>query len=98
MRGAGESVRDRRRLFAGRHLLLPLHEEPGARFGGAEDDRAAAEDPRSDGPVERAGIGGERHAGRDIARHHPVLRDADEEEVEEEALVLGRLVASAVGG
>ena len=60
VRGAGDSVRDRRRLLAGRHLLLRLHEEPRARLGGAEDDRAAAEDPGGDGA--RGGSPGRRRA------------------------------------
>ena len=51
----------------------------------------AAEDPRRDRALQRAGVGGQRHAGRDVGRHHPVLGDRDEQEVEEEALLLGRL-------
>ena len=84
---------DRRGLATGRHLLLRLLEQPRARLGRAEDDRAAAEDPRRDGALQRSGVGGERHARGDVGRHHPVLGDRDEQQVEEEALVLGRLAA-----
>ena len=72
---------------------LRFLEQPSALFGRAEDDRAGAEDPRRDGPVQRFRVGRERHPRRDVARHHPVLRDRDEEQVEEEALVVGRLAA-----
>ena len=84
---------DRRGRAAGRHLLLRLLEQPRARLGRAEDDRAAAEDPRRDGALQRSGVGGERHARGDVGGHHPVLGDRDEQQVEEEALVLGRLAA-----
>ena len=62
-------------------------------LGGAEDDRAAAQDPRRDGALQRSGVGGERHPRGDVGRHHPVLGDRDEQQVEEVALLLGRLVA-----
>ena len=52
-----------------------------------------AEDPRRDGALQRVRVGGERHPGGDVGRHHPVLGDRDEQEVEEEALLLGRLLA-----
>ena len=78
-------------VAAGRHLLLRLLEQPRARLGRAEDDRAAAEDPRRDGALQRSGVGRERHARGDVGGHHPVLGDRDEQQVEEEALVLGRL-------
>ena len=81
---------DLARLATGRTRLL---EQPRARLGRAEDDRAGAEDPRRDGTLQRSGIGGERHPRRDVGRHQPVLGDADQEQVEEEALLLGRLVA-----
>ena len=66
-------------------------EQPRARLGGAEDHRAAAEDPRRDGALQRARVGGERHPRGDVGGHHPVLGDRDQQQVEEEALVLGRL-------
>ena len=84
---------DRLGRVTGRHLLLRLLEQPRARLGRAEDDRAAAEDPRRDGPLQRSGVGRERHARGDVGGHHPVLGDRDEQQVEEEALVLGRLAA-----
>ena len=68
-------------------------EQPRALLGRAEDHRAAAEDPRRDGALQRARVGGERHPRGDVRRHHPVLGDRDEQQVEEVALVLGRLVA-----
>ena len=55
--------------------------------------RAGAEDPRRDGALKRVGVGGERHPRRDVRRHHPVLGDRDQQQVEEEALVVGGLVA-----
>ena len=83
----------------GRHLFLRRFEQPRARLGRAEYDRAAAEDPRRDGPVQRSGVGGKRHARGDVGGHHPVLGDCDEQQVEEEALVVGRLAAGrATGG
>jgi hypothetical protein len=84
---------DRRRLTTGRHSFLPLFEKPRALLGRAEDDGAAAENPRRDGPLKRSGVGRERHARRDVRGHHPVLGDRDEQQVEEEALVVGRLAA-----
>ena len=47
--------------------------------------------PAATAPCSEPGIGGERHPRRDVRRHHPVLGDRDEEEVEEVALLLGRL-------
>ena len=75
------------------HPLLRRVEQAGARLGRAEDDRAAAEDPGRDGALQRSGVGGERHPGGDVGRHHPVLGDRDEQQVEEVALLLGRLAA-----
>ena len=67
------------------------------------DARTPAEVPSTTGPAPRipaatapcsdSGIGRERHPRRDVRRHHPVLGDRDEQQVEEEALLLGRLVA-----
>ena len=84
---------DGRGLATRRHLLLRLFEQPRARLGRAEDDRAAAEDPRRDGSLQRSRVGGKRHARGDVGGHHPVLGDRDEQQVEEEALVVGRLAA-----
>ena len=78
-------------VAAGDDLRLRLLEQPRARLGRAEDDRAAAEDPRRDGALQRSGVGGERHARGDVGRHHPVLGDRDQEQIEEEALLVGRL-------
>ena len=50
--------------------------------------------PGRDGALERAGVGGERHPRGDVRRHHPVLGDRDEQQVEEVALVRGRLLAA----
>ena len=63
-------------------------EQPRAGLGGAEDDRAAAEDPGRDRALQRVGVGRERHARGDVRGHHPVLGDRDEQQVEEVALVL----------
>ena len=70
-----------------------LLEQPRARLRGAEDHRPAAEDPGRDGALQRARVGGQRHPRGDVRRHHPVLGDRDQQQVEEEALLLGRLVA-----
>ena len=80
-----------RRPAAGRHFLLRLLEQPRASLGRPEDDRPGTEDPCRDRPLQRLGVGGERHARGDVARHQPVLGDRHEQQVEEEALVVGRL-------
>ena len=49
--------------------------------------------PGRDRALQRARIGGERHPRRDVRGHHPVLGDRHEQQVEEEALLLGRLLA-----
>ena len=54
---------------------------------------AAPEDSGGHGSLQGSRVGGERHSRRDVGRHHPVLRDADEEHIEEEAVVVGRLAA-----
>ena len=74
-------------------LACAVFEQPRAGLGRAEDDRAAAEDPRRDGSLQRARVGRQRHARGDVGGHHPVLGDRDQQQVEEEALVLGRLAA-----
>ncbi len=68
-------------------------EQPRALLRRAEDDRPAAEDPRRDGSLQRSWVGGERHPRRDVGGHHPVLGDRDQQQVEEVALLLGRLLA-----
>ena len=75
------------------HARLRLDQELRAQLGGAEDDRPAAEDPGGDRALERSGIGREGHPGRDVRGHHPVLGDGDQEQVEEVALLVGRLLA-----
>ena len=52
----------------------------------AEQHRAGAEDPGGDRALERARIGRERHPRGDVRRHHPVLGDGHEQQVEEVAL------------
>jgi len=68
-------------------------EQPRTFLGRAEDDRAAAEDPRRDRALQRVGVGGERHPRRDVRGHQAVLGDRDEQQFEEEALFLARLLA-----
>ena len=82
-----------RRLAAG-DALAGLDEQPCAQLGGAEDDRAAAEDPGRHGALQRIRVGGQRHARRDVGGHHPVLGDRHEQEVEEVALVVVRLATA----
>ena len=67
--------------------------KPPQSLGGAEDHRAAAEDAGGDRPLQRAGVGVVGHPRGLVGRHQPVLGDGDEQEVEEEALRLGRLAA-----
>ena len=69
----------------------PTLEQPRALLGRAEHDRPGAEDPGGDGALQRVRVGGERHPRGDVRRHQPVLGDRDEQQVEEEALLLGRL-------
>ena len=88
--GRANLLDDLARLATGRPRVL---EQPRARLRRAEDDRAGAEDPGRDRALQRARVGRERHPRRDVGRHQPVLGDADQEQVEEEALLLGRLVA-----
>ena len=68
-------------------------EQPRALLRGAEDHRAAAEDPGRDGSLQRIRIRRKRHPRGDVRRHEPVLGDRHEQQVEEEALLLGRLLA-----
>ena len=49
--------------------------------------------PGRDRALQRPGVGGERHPRGDVGRHQAVLGDRDEQQVEEVALVLGRLAA-----
>ena len=74
-------------------LRLCLFEQQRARLRRAEDHRARSQDPRGDRALERAGIGGQGHPRGDVRRHHPVLGDRDQQHIEEEALVIGRLAA-----
>ena len=78
---------------AGDHLLLRFLEQPCAQLGGAEDHRAGTQDPGRQGTLQGSRVGCKRHPRGDAGRHHAVLGDADEQQIEEEALVLGRLVA-----
>src|SRR4051794_1791727 len=75
------------------HARAALLEELRAQLRRAEDDGAAAEDAGGDGALKRGRVGRERHPGGDVRGHHPVLGDRDEQEVEEVALLLGRLLA-----
>ena len=88
--GGVDRLRDLKRLATRGDRLL---EQPRALLGGAEHDRAGAEDPRRDGALERSRVGCERHPGGDVRGHHPVLGNRDEQQVEEEPLVVGRLAA-----
>ena len=49
--------------------------------------------PAATAPCSEPGIGGERHPRGDVRGHHPVLGDRDQQQIEEVALVLGRLAA-----
>ena len=91
--GRGHVARDGGGLGAGSDLCLRLFEQPRARLRRSEDHRARSQDARRDRALERAGIGGQGHPRGDVRRHHPVLRDRDQQHVEEEALVIGRLAA-----
>jgi hypothetical protein len=68
-------------------------EQPRTLLRRAENDRARAEDPGRDGALQRPGVGGQRHPGRDVGGHQPVLGDRHQQQVEEEALVVRRLLA-----
>ena len=87
-------VGDRRRVAARGHLA------PAPPRAAARTPRRcrgctgpAAEDPRRHGALQRARVGGERHPRGDVRGHHPVLGDRHQQQVEEVALVLGRLLA-----
>jgi hypothetical protein len=69
-----------------------LLEQPRALLRCAEDDRTCAENPRRNGSLQRSRVGGERHPRGDVGGHHPVLGDRDQQQVEEVALLLGRLL------
>ena len=86
------AARISRATSAGARRRRP-REQPRALLRRAEHDRAGAEDPGRDRALERVRVGRERHPRGDVRRHQPVLGDRDEQQVEEEALVLGRLVA-----
>ena len=77
----------------GDHGRLHLVEPPRALARRAGDHGPAAEDPRRDRALKRARIGSQGHPGRDAGRHHPVLGDRDQQQIEEEALLRCGLVA-----
>jgi hypothetical protein len=74
-------------------LPLRLDQKASTFLRGSQNHRARAENPRRDCTLQRARVGGERHPGGDVGRHHSVLGDRNEQEVEEVALFLGRLSA-----
>ena len=76
-----------------RHGLAFTLEQLRARLGRPEDHRAGAEDAGRHRAVQRIRVGRERHPRGDVRGHHPVLGDRHQQDVEEEALLLGRLVA-----
>ncbi len=88
-RGVDRTGDVRRRPSGG----LRLFEQARTLARGAEDDRPGTEDPGRDGPLKGVGVRRERHARRDVRRHQPVLGDRHQEQVEEEALLLARLLA-----
>ena len=90
---AREASRDGGRLGARLHLGLRLLEQTGTRLRGAEDYGSGAQDSSRDCALQRARICRERHPGGDVRRHHPVLGDRDQQDVEEVPLLLGRLLA-----
>src|SRR3954449_2536757 len=89
----GELVHDVVGIAACRHPRLGLLEEARALVCCPEDHRTAAEDPGSHGPLQGSWIGCEGHPRRNVGRHHPVLCDRYEQQVEEVELLLGRLAA-----
>ena len=68
-------------------------QQPGALLRRAEEERSRPEDPGRDGALQRLRVGRERHPGGDVRRHQPVLGDRDQHQVEELALLVGRLAA-----
>src|SRR5262249_11763032 len=91
LRACGEQLSGR--LLGAVPGLAELLEQVRALLGGAEHDRSGAEDARGDRALQRARVGRERHPGGDARRHHPVLGDRDQQQVEEEALLRRRLLA-----
>ncbi len=87
----GDSLRDALGVATLLDLGLRRFEHLRTRLRGAEDHRTGAEDSRGDGAVQRIGVGRERHARGHVGRHHPVLGDRDQQQIEEEALVVARL-------
>ena len=90
--GPGEPVCDDGGVATGSDNCGGFLQQQRAQVGSAEHHRAASENPRCHGSLQRAWIRGQRHPRRDVRRHHPVLGDRDEEEVEEVDLLLGRLL------
>ena len=82
---------DRTGLRAGDDTRLRRLQQSRALLRRAEDDRTAAQDPRRHRPLKRPRIGRECHPRGHVGRHHPVLGDRDEKEIEEVALVFRRL-------
>ena len=85
----------RRGLWAlpGGNPALGRQQQPAARVGRSDQHRAAAEETGRQRAVQRIRIGRERHPRRLDGRHHAVLGDGDQQKIEEEPLVLGRLAA-----
>jgi hypothetical protein len=85
-------ARDGVGLLAGEHATARFRKQLRACLGRAEDDRATAEDAGRHGTLERARIGVQRHPRRDVRRHHAVLGDRHQQQVEKVALVVARLL------
>jgi hypothetical protein len=69
-----------------------LDQEAPAKLRGPEHDGTAAEDTGRDRALERPGIGGQRHPRNLVGGHEAVLGYGDQQEVQEESLVRGRLL------
>ena len=88
---SGRGVRDSGGRATRRDHRLHLFEKLRARSGRPEHDRARAENPGCNRSLQRVRSRRERHPGGHVRRHHPVLGERDEHEVEEEALLFRRL-------
>jgi hypothetical protein len=75
------------------HPLPRPVEQARALLGGPQQDRPRAQDARRHSALQRARVGRERHPRRDVGRHHAVLGDPHQQQVEEEALVVAGLRA-----
>ena len=58
----GHLLCNRLNVTAGKHLGLRFGQQLGTKFSGTQDHRAATQQSGSKGALQRAGIGGERHA------------------------------------